>query len=852
MNLHMQRAAAAIAAVGIFFLQPAPVRADEPALATADPHTAAQLFGKSSCSTPQTPDQARLVAQSAPTDSPSPTATDTAGADASPSPSASPTIGPPQAPHGPEEFIPKPIATGAVPTPPPLPTASPLVSSSPDQMYIQQYSPAPNTPVPAPNLSAGPLPTGSPSPSPSPTPAAEMVEPGKYYILGDTLTGPNIPGQPRDLDGHVNIIYVSGVLAGDHAHYDGTRYIDVTGHTFVRNASGDTTLYADSVRFDTFTNRATLINGRGESTQGVEVGKLHFKAAQLHTEQDGHLHGDRAYLTTCENPRAGYHMEGKTLDVYPGDKAVIHSAVLYLGALAVFYLPVVVISLAQQELGSRKQPGFLPVVGYDSTEGFYVKARIGFSPSDYYYGYYRIEEYTKLGLGLGYVGTIKRKDNRRQTDIAYYRPPSGEVGQGSNLQINDQENFSANTRGQFGVQYTGNYGPLVNLPPQYNLTAAIDHGDAKGDHENYSFTRQETAGQSSTTNYGITDHRAIAKNFTNDTTLSYTTSELSYEPGFNTETLHASTDTHLSESTYDYELLFDIYGGTDQQTVDKEPELRITPHNPLFPRLKAIPITAIYTIGDYDDPTAPISTSRGEAKLNIGPVQAHFLDSDFQAGVTVQQDAYATGDLKAQIAQNASLTTPLFNHLVNTLTYSESHVNGPLAEPFKSLDILSDGSKQAQDVLRVFNSDVYTFSLTSTTYFDRAAQPLGYQITARPSPRSTIIIGGAYTPGSGYGFQQTTVQFATPFGYESDLQFATVVDWTNHGRLESKNIYYRHIVGDCYQIVLSYNEDVKQVNLSVNLLAFPSHVANFGIGQGASLNSIIPQNLSQFGTSFGQ
>jgi hypothetical protein len=170
-------------------------------------------------------------------------------------------------------------------------------------------------------------------------------------------------------------------------------------------------------------------------------------------------------------------------------------------------------------------------------------------------------------------------------------------------------------------------------------------------------------------------------------------------------------------------------------------------------------------------------------------------------------------------------------------------VNGPLAEPFKSIDVLGNGTKQANDVLRIFNGDVYTLSLTATTFFNRQAQAVGYQLQARPSPRSTVALGGSFQPGSGNGFDRTSVQLATPFGYQSDLQFSTNIDWKAHMRLENKNIYYRHIVGNCYEIRLSYNQDSKQIYATVDLLAFPSHVANFGLGQ-TSLGSIIPQSFS--------
>jgi len=157
--------------------------------------------------------------------------------------------------------------------------------------------------------------------------------------------------------------------------------------------------------------------------------------------------------------------------------------------------------------------------------------------------------------------------------------------------------------------------------------------------------------------------------------------------------------------------------------------------------------------------------------------------------------------------------------------------------------VLGDGTKQANDVLRIFNSDIYSLSLTATTFFNRQAQAVGYQLQMRPSPRSTLLIGGNFNPGPGNGFDRTSVQLSTPFGYESDLQFATFVDWKARGRLESKNIYYRHVIGECYEIRLSYNEDLKQVTASVDLLAFPSRALNFGLAS-TSLSSIIPGSFS--------
>lgn len=834
MKQTLQRAGAALVAFAIAVLTlPAPSSAAE----TGDQARAIALLSQD-CST------AAEVAQASP--SPEVSAEPTASPTASPSPSPTPVpyVGRPAAPLGPQVLVPAPMATAGAPTAPPLPSPSPSPSGSPPPVPIAPVTvPPSSTPAPLPTVSAGPVLPASPTPAASATPQPEeTLGPNDYAILGDKLTGRNVPGAPQDLSGHVNILYADGVLVGDHAHYDGSRYIDVTGNTFIRNRTADTIFYADAVRFDSTTQQATLINGRGESTQGVERGKLHFKATTMVTQRSGVTHGEHAYLTTCENPRGGYHLESKTLDVYPGDKAVAKSVVLFLGALAVFYLPVVVISLRQDRSDQRRNPGFIPIIGYSQSEGFYVKARIGFQPSNYYYGYYRVEEYTKIGLGLGYVGTIRRRDGRRQTDVDFFRQNNRIAGGSqSNLRLADQENFSQATRGQFALNYTGNYGPLVSLPPQYDFSAAVAHGNQRGDAQNYSFRRESTGSQSQTNDYGFTDHRAFSTRLQNDLTVSYTNNSFS---GNASNTLHYATLTHFSSNAFDYNLAIDRTDASTQSNVQKEPELEIRPHSTLFPRLKAIPITGDFTLGQYQDPVADLATSRGEAKVTVGPGLAHVLGSDFNATLTLQQDAYGTGDLKAQIGQQATLTTPMFGHLLNTINYTDSHVNGPFAEPFKSIDVLGNGTKQATDTLRIFNGDVYSLSLTGTTFFNRQAQAIGYQFTSRPSPRSTLLLGGSFAPGPGNGFDRTSVQVATPFGYKSDLQFATFVDWKAHGRLESKNIYYRHIVGDCYEIRLSYNQDLKQINMSVDLLAFPSRAANFGIGQAGSLNSIIPQNFA--------
>jgi len=262
-------------------------------------------------------------------------------------------------------------------------------------------------------------------------------------------------------------------------------------------------------------------------------------------------------------------------------------------------------------------------------------------------------------------------------------------GSNSNLSIQDQEAFSRSLHGQFGLNYTDNYGPLVSLPAQYDLTAALDHGDAKGDRQNYSFHRSSTGTQASTDDYGASDHRQFSNTFTNDTTVSYTTSQNIGFPG--TTTLHYETLTHYSGRSYDYDLTFDRYDTSTPTNVQKEPELAIRPHDSLIPASKRFPITAQYTLGIYDDPEAAPTVhrpacahharkraSRSARAWRIS--SQRLLRPDHRPARRVRHGRSQSADRTAGDVHHAA-----FGHVINVISYNESQVNGPLAEPFKSI-----------------------------------------------------------------------------------------------------------------------------------------------------------------------
>jgi hypothetical protein len=767
----------------------------------------------------------------------SPEATPSSEGEATPTPSPTPTLLPiPKAPPpGPGQLIPPtPIGSPTL-TPLPLPTSVPTNTGT-GPVFIERSSSPPEIPIKSPALGASPSATTSPA-IPRPT-----LGPDSIVTVADKLYGSSDEHQPSDLVGNVHLFYTEGQIVGDRAHYDGDHTITVTGHTYLVNRREDSILYADKIVFDTHTRRATLLKGQGESIEGVQQGKMHFSAESLVTRSDGVTHGEHATFTTCENPHAGYHVEARTIDIIPGDKLIARKAVVFLGPTAVFYIPLLVIPLVEVA-DQRRQASFLPLIGYDSAEGYWIKLRIGFGTSNQYYGYYRVEYYTKRGLGLGYTAYIGAKDAHRYTTIdSYTIDDRTQDARLTNLTINDVETFSRRLRAQFGVSYQSDYGPDLPIPPSINISGSIIHQTGSISTENLEFQRAMQGTISDTYSIGFIDTLTLSQYIQQQISLTYSRFLGS---GIQSDTFHIETDTHIFTKGADYNLTYDK---TDYSSnpfgYDRVPELQILPHigygNFKFgPQLQ-------FTIGEYAEPQNHFSTSRFQGELTESVYAKVFGDSDFSGNYSITQDYYGTGDEKALDQQSASLNTPIGSHIINSLNYNEQHPIGPTDVPFQLLDRLSGGSHSAQETIRFYNGDIYSFSLSDGTSFDRQAQGVTYQLNYRPSLKSYLIIGGFWTPGSGNGFNTTNVQAITPFGRDTSLEISTNVDWHNHNRLADKNILLSRTVDNCYNLQFTYNQDLKQFAFNFVILAFPGQAAGFGIGGTSSggINSIIPQSLS--------
>lgn len=778
----------------------------------------------------QEPEGSRYVAQFLPTSpAPSPTPSGT------PNPFATPSFAPRGNSTTTLYATPVPTANpNATPLPIPVATTNPWDQNQP--VFVQRGG---NTPPPI-------TPAGYEQPTPGPSPTGvPTLEPNYIAVLADTVTGNTKPGQPGDAKGNVHILYGAEEIVGDEAHYDGLRTITITGHPFIINHAKDSVLEADKISFDTIDQTALLTNGRGTSNEGVQNGLVHFQAKDLHTDAQGIGHGKAPYVTTCEKPRGGYHVTGKNMDVYPGDKIVIYQAILWLGAAAVFWLPKVVIPLRTVD-NPNQRTKYFPDVGYDEYEGAWIKTRTSFGKDQYWYGYYVVNYFTKVGLGLGYIAYYTKKNGRRNASINFYEIHDRRVDQSTdNLTLTETENISQTLRSNFNFGYQSNFGPYTNLPANTSINEAIAHQTLHTSQQ-YSFTRSAVGSQSSSDSFAFTDNDQFNQNLSNAFNFTLSSSSSNFGGVGSTNSTATLDDLlHYTTSGADYQLTYDKTLAAQPYGVNEEPQLQIRPYK-FFPHF-VIPTSANFTVGQYAEPgIADFNTTRANMAFVLGPLIENILGSDFQGTVNVNQYAYATGDLKAATQQNFTLISPISQHFVNTITYSEANYAGPSDVPFQLLDQQPNmNTKNAQDLIRVLNGNVYNLSVGYSTNFQPVALPLSYQLTVQPTSRSILLLSGSFVPnpagaGSG-GFQTTNLQLSTPFGKDQSIQLVTNVDWRNHARLEDKVVYFTKTIGNCYQLQALYNESEKLVTFTINILAFPTQGASFAVGQAGP---IVPTNFN--------
>jgi hypothetical protein len=737
-------------------------------------------------------------------------------------------------------------------TPSPVP-ATPAATIAPADADAGQYPTtthhgATPTPIPVPSGSPGPA-----TPAPSPTPP-----PGFGQITADRVYGKT--NGDMDADGHVVIVSGDSNITADRAHYDAaTHIVHAAGHVHYLSANGDSAT-AQSLEYDVAHDRIIMDGVEGQTSsvayQSERIhGFLYYKGQRIVIDHNGHAVLYKGWVTTCDLHHVAYHVTGKEIEIRPSDRMIAHSPALYLGKYLVAGLGILVVPLNQE--GARRPTAIAPRIGYNSIYGFFIKNYINFYGSPYFYGTYHVDYFQKAGIGLGADFYFARRDGRGSGELTVYNLRSNGYQQSvTGLKNSFSSTLTYQRLFEHHVTLSANasYNSqtlLTSIPPTLSANVNITHNGARSS-TSYGGTAT-TTGPNSSFGALVNHNISLSPVFSENVSLQLQWAQVVSAEG---TLLQSSTfarsilfmnDTRYSARAFDADLVVSTdHGQTSisgpSQTLtnpviglQRVPELtlRSRPFNITNLRM---PVQITLIDGVYDDQYDNVTTSRHEINGQLGSAIYRIGDSatlNVQAGV--RQDLYGTGDERGAITEQFSLQKFFGRHADNTLAYQDQSVRG--YTPMRSFDLLS-GFDQINDVLNVYNGSAYRF--TASTNYDFKNKYLGsinYQLSVLPTVYSSLLLGDSYDPhGGGYG--PLNITMSTPLGRNDYLQFLGNYDFKLHG-LEGQNYFLTHNVNDCYQIRIAYRQALHELDISVNLLAFPTQALNFGL----TGTSLLPQSF---------
>ena len=252
--------------------------------------------------------------------------------------------------------------------------------------------------------------------------------------------------------GDIVITFDDLILTGDKMVFDREKqelYLEGS----VTLSQGEAYMEGDSLVYRILEEKGEFTEPRTQLVSEKVTGPIFVFGDQLHIDSGDYFLHD-GIVSTCDLSEPHYHLAVKEIEVYPDDKMIIRGVTFYEGKLPLFYWPYLVIPLDERYEDLDLS---LPEIGYNPTDGYYIKNRYNYHLSSNAYGSLLFDYYTRKGLGLG-VDHHYRHDEFGSGGIAFYILPfaAGKYLVGQVAHEFEQDNVRFSTANSCLRQYQEN------------------------------------------------------------------------------------------------------------------------------------------------------------------------------------------------------------------------------------------------------------------------------------------------------------------------------------------------------------------------------------------------------------
>ena len=173
--------------------------------------------------------------------------------------------------------------------------------------------------------------------------------------------------QTIEATGNVSMSYRRNHIKADFVHVDlRAEQLEARGHVTIIDSTGRE-LRGEML---TFYARGQVIE---LSPAEAIIDGVYIRSDRMRS-QPGLIVSGESTLTTCDPAHPLYRVTASSLEVIPGDRAVVNGATLWVGRYGIITLPTLIVSLRSR----KATAGSFPSVGYTSIEGLYFAYRFAF------------------------------------------------------------------------------------------------------------------------------------------------------------------------------------------------------------------------------------------------------------------------------------------------------------------------------------------------------------------------------------------------------------------------------------------------------------------------------------------
>ncbi|MSR76857.1 MAG: LPS-assembly protein LptD [Candidatus Omnitrophica bacterium] len=188
---------------------------------------------------------------------------------------------------------------------------------------------------------------------------------------------------------NVVITHLNMQITADYAEVEtATKKSFARGHvTIFRN--GKAVAHGEEIHYNFANQSGSFPDGRTYNAPWFSSGE------DIQQIREGVKIVRKAHVTTCDLKNPHYEIRARKVTVYDGDKMVAWNVTFYALGKPIFWVPVLVMPLQDNNIP------LAVVTGYNSRQGFFISALKGFSITKNIWGKFRADWRSKRGFGAG-------------------------------------------------------------------------------------------------------------------------------------------------------------------------------------------------------------------------------------------------------------------------------------------------------------------------------------------------------------------------------------------------------------------------------------------------------------------